>query len=335
MLRSNHQICHAKDCVNSGSINRYLIVCSLYFKIHFHTKRFTYPVFLHYPDFFRPAFKFFNIFKQPVRIVGYFIEPLIQFFFCNFRFTPPADPVNDLFICHNRQTLWTPVSFFLFLVSKTFFVKLQKKPLSPLIVIRSASSNLTTPVITDTDFFQLLFHNFNIFISPFFRVNIIFYSRVFRRKPESVPTHRMQDVVTLHFLISGNHISYDIVFTMSHMKTAAGRVREHHKNIIFLFFREILCFKKPFTFPVSLPLLIYHITYHSWTPSLLLYFPFSFLPPRRISQRFMVIYLRFAQLPFPSSALGFFRASVPPAFFPPSDPWLLSSAFAVFTASDF
>src|SRR3989339_430556 len=248
MLRSNHQICHAKDCVNSGSINRYLIVCSLYFKIHFHTKRFTYPVFLHYPDFFRPAFKFFNIFKQPVRIVGYFIEPLIQ----------------------------------------SFFVKLQKKPLSPLIVIRSASSNLTTPVITDTDFFQLLFHNFNIFISPFFRVNIIFYSRVFRRKPESVPTHRMQDVVTLHFLISGNHISYDIVFTMSHMKTAAGRGREHHKNIIFLFFREILCFKKPFTFPVSLPLLIYHITYHSWTPSLLLYFPFSFLPPRRISQRFMV-----------------------------------------------
>ena len=58
---------------------------------------------------------------------------------------------------------------------------------------------------------------------------------VFRRKTESVPSHRMYNVVSLLQLITTPYVGNHISSPMSDMKSVSGRIWEHIQTIVFLF----------------------------------------------------------------------------------------------------
>ena len=76
---------------------------------------------------------------------------------------------------------------------------------------------------------------------------------LFGGKPECVPSHRMQDIVSGHAFETAVDIGRGISFRMPDMKSRTTRIRKHVKDIKLLFFRKIRCLEGLVPFPVILP----------------------------------------------------------------------------------
>ena len=158
-----------------------------------------YPVSLHgnYP--FRPSVKIIEAVYEFLRIIRYPYEPLFQSTLDYRCAAAPANPVtNNLFVCKNCLAVFTPVDGSVLPVYKSFFIELEKEPLVPFIVIYVACLYPASPVITVTCSFELTGHVFDIAPCPLSRREFHFYCRVFGGHPESVETHGIENIISLH-----------------------------------------------------------------------------------------------------------------------------------------
>ena len=57
---------------------------------------------------------------------------------------------------------------------------------------------------------------------------------VLRRKSESVPSHGMDHIISVHQLVAAPHVGDHIASPVSHMKSVSGRIGEHIQAIVFL-----------------------------------------------------------------------------------------------------
>ena len=173
-----------------------------------------------------------------------------------FVMTAPAFPVFHLFICQHGVAMIAPVNGRLFLDRQTPFIKQFEKPLGPFIIVRHTGNGFPVPIIRQAQRFQLTGHIGNILQCPFFRRNIMFNCRIFRRHAKRIVTHRMQHVHAPHRTKTGHYVANRIITHMPHMQIA-GRIRKHFQHIRFRFGRIRFPFKCFVVFPILLPFRFY------------------------------------------------------------------------------
>ena len=138
-------------------------------------------------------------------------------------------------------------------------VKPKKNPLRPPKVVRVGGAKLPCPVVTEADGLELRPEAHNIALRRSARVLASFDRELFRRQPEGIPTHGVQDVEAAHPLETGNDIGSRISFDVAHVQTLATRVREHVEDVEFRFcgiksrFPRVRRTKNPVGQPSGLP----------------------------------------------------------------------------------
>ena len=221
MLRcQNHKRCSVKR-IRPRRENPDRFVLPFHLEIHLSTITFADPVRLHRQHLLWPPLgQSLTPFQQSVGIICNFKEPP---FLKPLRYLPVATPatlVDHLFVSQNRLARFTPVDLGVLPVYQSFFKKLEKTPLVPAIVFRSAGRNLAVPVIAKSQAFQLSLHRGDILFRPLGRVRVVLYRCIFRRQAEGIPPDRMQHVKTTHTHESCNSITYRVVPHMAHVDSA-------------------------------------------------------------------------------------------------------------------
>ena len=254
MFRRQNHVGYAEQRVRTSGINLKLLAEVLNLKGHLRTGGTANPVLLHQLYLFRPARHFVQILQQAIRIIGNLQIPLGQALLCNRRVATLTAAVYDLLVRQYGLTAWTPVHRIVLLVCQSLVVELNENPLHPLVIFFLTGSNLSIPVVAEAQALQLTVHFRNVAVRPNCRVNIIFNGRVFCRQSKGVPSHRMQNIVSLQSLETCNYVSDGVVPHMPHVQLA-GRIWKHFQNIILFFVVILYGLERIFFFPYVLPLL--------------------------------------------------------------------------------
>ncbi len=236
MLRGHQHECRAEERVLTRGEYLDGAVSVGHRKINFTAVALPDPVFLHRHDAFRPAGQFVAILKKFFDVGSDFEKPLIQYFLLHFRTAAPALAAFHLFVGQNRVAFGAEINGGAFLVGQTFFVHPDEEELFPAVVFRLAGGNFPVPVIAEAHTLELFFHVLDIFVGPFRGMNLMLDGRIFRRHAEGIPTDRVQNIETLHALITGDYIADGVITHMADMNFA-GRIREHLQQIIFFLLR--------------------------------------------------------------------------------------------------
>ena len=211
------------------------------------------PVFLGYFDPFN-IIKTIQVINQLIRILRDLKHPL-AFHLTDYRTsTPLTDAVYDLFICQTTFTGGTPVNGHLCLVGKTCLKKLEKDPLCPFVIRRICCVYLTLPVKGITKCLQLFFKPGNIIFCHLPGMDLILDRIILRRKPESIPAHRIQYIIPLHPPFPRHNIQCRIWTRMPHMKPLPGWIRKLYQGIILWFTVITGSLERFFILPYFLPL---------------------------------------------------------------------------------
>ena len=118
------------------------------------------------------------------------------------------------------------------------------------------SGYLSIPVIRKTKLFKLQAHFFYIIPGPDIRMYSVLYSCVFGRKAKRVPSHGMQDVISVHLFKPCHHVSYRVISYMPHMELSR-RIREHLEAVIFFLGLIFFGVEAVVFLPIFLPFLFY------------------------------------------------------------------------------
>ncbi len=110
------------------------------------------------------------------------------------------------------------------------------------------------PIIRKSHIFLLLPYCVNVCQGPFLRVSPVLYRSIFSRQPKCVIAHRIQDIVALHSLVTGQRITNGIIPEVAHMQPSAW-IGIHLKAIELLLIRVFLCLEYSSLFPFLLPFL--------------------------------------------------------------------------------
>ena len=268
VFRSKDHVGDAVDGVDTGGVNRNLIIHAFDLEGELGTGGSTNPVSLHGLDAFRPTGHMVEIRKETVCIVGDLQEPLREVFLDDFILATPAASFFDLFICKDGVAAFAPVDLCFLLISETSLVEDLEKLLCVLVVVFTAGQDFSVPVIGQTKFSLLTGHVVDVGIGPFRRWNAVLDSRIFSRHAEGIKAHRMNDIESLHRLETSDNVTNGVVSDMPHMEIAR-RVREHFQYIVFLSARVRMSFKCFGVLPDFLPflfdLLRYVLFVHSFT----------------------------------------------------------------------
>src|SRR5699024_4387950 len=140
-------------------------------------------------------------------------------------------------------------------ISEAFIVQLDENPLRPFEIIRVCRIDFTIPVIAETELFYLSAEIINILFIEFTDVISCINRILLCRQSESVPSHRMKDVITLHAFHTRHYVCRRVTFRVSNVKSGTGWIREHIQRVkllLVIFFFSFECF---ILFPQVLPLL--------------------------------------------------------------------------------
>ncbi len=257
MLRRKHHKSRAKKSIRSCRIHSNLLIASVHREINFCTVRFSNPVSLHFLDLLRPI-KLIKIVKKTLCISSDLKHPLAEILFCDLRATALAFPIYYLFIGKSGLTRRTPVDRELLLICQTFLEHLHKDPLCPLIEFRIRRIHFPVPVIERCDLIDLMLDVLYILRRRDCRMYPHLNGIVLCWKPEGIPSHRMDDIISLLQLIPAPHIRDHIASPMSYMQTVPRRIREHIKTVILLSLAPILILLHIYRilFPVLAPFLL-------------------------------------------------------------------------------
>ena len=171
-----------------------------------HTDRLADPVFLHAAHLFRPAFEDFQIFQEFIGVLRDAQVVARDFTLFDNGAGTPAASVDHLFVGEHRFINRVPVNDLSFAIADALFQHFQEHPLVPAIVFRRAGGNFTRPVKREAKRLHLIFHFSDVVKRPLGGSDAMVNGGVFRRKAESVPTHRRHHVVALHAKVAVHHV---------------------------------------------------------------------------------------------------------------------------------
>ena len=218
MLRSQYHEGGTVKGIRSGGINGDLLLAAFHREIDLSAIGFSDPVALHLFHLLRPV-QFVQIVQQTLCIVRDTEHPLTEIFLCNRGTAAFAAAVYHFLIGKSRLTGGAPVDGEFFFISQTFFEHLYKDPLCPFIEIRVCGIYLHIPVIDSSDLIDLTLDVGNILCSGNGRMLSGLDGIVLSRKSESVPSHGMDQIITLKHFISAPHIRNHISSPVSYMQT--------------------------------------------------------------------------------------------------------------------
>lgn len=216
----------------------------------------------------RPTGELVEVIEKFISVLSDLEEPLTHLFLFDFRFgmAPATAVVLDLLVGKHRLAFRTPVNRRFFAHSKTFLVELQEQPLRPLVIIGITCGDFPTPIVACSELLELLVtHVFDVALRPSIRVLLMLNRRILSRQAERVPSHRVENVVTLHPALARDDIRDRVNPHVTHVQVAR-RIREHDKRVI-LRLRAIVVSLIDFDFfPALLPFLFeilrVELTYH-------------------------------------------------------------------------
>ena len=220
VLRSQYHEGCAVQCIRTCRIDGDFLVSSLHREIDFRTVGTADPVGLHLLNFFRPV-QFVQIFQQTISVFGDPQHPLTEIFLCHRSAAALTFSVHDLLIGKAGLTGRTPVDRELFLISKSVFKHLYKDPLSPFVEVRICSVDFHIPVIDRSDVLNLPFDVGDVLFGGDFRMDSHLDRIVFRRKAESIPSHRMDHIIVLLQFIAAPYVGDHIASPVADMKTVS------------------------------------------------------------------------------------------------------------------
>ena len=212
------------------------------------------PVFLHGQDPLRPSREPLAVIKDLIGIFRYLQEPAVHLLDGHFPVRmAPAAAILYLFIGKDALAAFTPVDVGLFLVGQALLIHLQEHQLFPTIIRRVTCGQLAVPIVTETHSLELFLHGRYVIESPFGRMGVIFYGRVFCGHSKGIPSHGVQNIFSAHPHVSGYHIPDGIIAHVTNMDSP-GRVRKHLQEVVFFFGGVFSRFEQTFFFPKGLPL---------------------------------------------------------------------------------
>ena len=164
----------------------------------------------------------------------------------------PAAAIHHLFIGEHRVLDRIPVDPAFLAVGQPLFEEFEEHPLFMPVIVRRAGGQLAVPVIGKAHAAKLCPHGGDVLGGPVPGVNAALHGGIFRRKPERVPAHRMEDIEAAGTPVSGDDIAEGVVANMPHMDPSR-RIGEHFQNVIFRLFRPGLGGKAVAVVPARLP----------------------------------------------------------------------------------
>ena len=154
---------------------------------------------------------------------------------------------------------------FLELCVKVVIKHLNKCPLSPFVVIGLTGSNLAIPVVTESNFVQLLAIASYVFLGGDGRMLPSLDGILLSRKSVRVITHGVKYIKSFQTFETTVNIRGNIAKWMPYVKTCSRWVGEHVQHIKFWFRGVYLCFVSFVLLPIGLPFLFYcsEIVFHN------------------------------------------------------------------------
>ena len=140
--------------------------------------------------------------------------------------------INDLFICQTGLAGRTPVNRHLLLIGESLLKHLNEYPLSPLIKVRICCIYFPIPVIDCCNLINLAFNIFNILCCRNAWMNPVLYSIILCRKSKCIPSHRMNQIISLHHLITAPCITDNIASPVTYMQTISRWIRKHIQTVV-------------------------------------------------------------------------------------------------------
>jgi hypothetical protein len=147
-------------------------------------------------------------------------------------------PVDHLFVRQDRLIHRVPIDVRFFLVRQTVLVKLNEKPLVPLVILGVAGAQHRSPIDHRAHQFKLFGHVFNVRVRPFGRIGFVLDRGVFGGQTERIETHREKNVVAIHAHESRSGVGDRSRVPMPDVQVAT-RVREHREGVILGFARVV------------------------------------------------------------------------------------------------
>ena len=209
------------------------------------------PVGLHGAHPFRPALEGIQVIEQRLGVVGDAQEPLVQLALLHQGSGAPGAAVTiHLLIGQHGLVDGIPVDGGVLAIGQPALKQFKEQPLGPAVVVAVTGRLLAAPVDRQTKPIQLRPHLIDVAVGPLAGIHIAFDRRVFRRKSEGIPAHRMQHGMAPHALHPGDHIGDHVVADVAHVQASRG-IREHRQGkesgLLTTFFSDV--------HPVRLPAL--------------------------------------------------------------------------------
>ena len=220
MLGCKDRIGYTKEGVGSCGINGDLNFSSFDKKVDFGAFAFPDPIPLHLLEGVRPLEEI-KVLQESFRIGGNLQHPLTH-----------GAPFHRMAASFGARSL-CGIKYFLIGqnrakgravpnrrfrdVGEAFFVKLKKNPLGPAEVLWIGGIDLAGPVITKTHRFDLPPEVADIFCCGDARVGTRLDSVLFRWKAESVPTHGVKNIVSLHAAVPRKNVGRSVPLEMTYV----------------------------------------------------------------------------------------------------------------------
>ena len=118
-----------------------------------------------------------------------------------------------------------------FSVGQIHFQHPEKKPLTPLVVIRITGNDLIFPGEHVPHRTKLKTHPLNVFVGPVFGMDVVFDCSVFCWKTECIETNRKKHLIPLHLQKSGIGVRRSHGIPVSNVQIP-GWIGKHRQHVI-------------------------------------------------------------------------------------------------------
>src|SRR3989338_3668763 len=204
-------------------------------KVNFRTLGFPYPIFLR-DLYFRVPIDFLDILQEPLCIVSNFEKPLFKFALFDGRTAPlafacpePCRGARDyLFVRKYSFTRWTPIDRGFFPICEPVVKKLDKNPLSPLVVLGVVGLEAFLPCKPVSDFRKLAIKIFLRHRCKFRRMLADFQSIILRMNSKSIKPNRLKNIIPLHSFKTAININACKRPPPADMEPFSRGIRKHH-----------------------------------------------------------------------------------------------------------
>ena len=172
---------------------------------------------MHQLDLGGPVIEAVERIQQFFGMIGDLEKPLRQLAAFHQCAGSPATPILDLLVGQHRHVLGVPVHDGILAIDQPCFEEVEEKRLLLAVVLWITGCELTRPVDRQAQRLHLRAHVSDVVIGPIARVAAGGHRGVLGGHSESVPAHRMEDIVPRGDLVTRDYVTHRIIAHMPHV----------------------------------------------------------------------------------------------------------------------